>query len=380
MIHFHGRGGGRFAAAKEHGVRIAFLGDGSLNHVRRWVGYFHERGHDVLLLSFEPVEGCPFPARRLTRRLPTKLFGYLSALGSIKRELGTFRPDLVSALYLGGYGFVAARSGVRPLAVSSLGSDLLVDYPASIVHRLQIRSVLRSADLVITDAEELSRIAISIGTRPAKILKAYMGIDERVFLRRESASTEAPPAGDRPRVVSTRNLHPIYDVGLLVEAAPLVREKLDALFVVCGDGPDRSRLEDRVSRLDLARSFAFKGRLSSEEIARELRAADVYVSTSRSDSTSVSLLEAMASGAIPVITDLPANREWITDGENGLIVKERTPRALAAAILQALESPDFAASAREINYLVVSERGLWRENMKRVEEAFLALARNGAEH
>ena len=380
MIHFHRRGAGRCTAAKEHGVRIAFLGDGSLNHVRRWVEYFHERAHEVLLLSFEPIEGCPFPARRLTGHLPTKLFGYLSALGSIRRELGTFRPDLVNALYLGGYGFVAARSGVRPLAVSSLGSDLLVDYPASMVHRLQIRSVLRSADLVITDADELSRIAISIGASPAKILKAYMGIDERVFFSRESARSEAPPAGGRPRVVSTRNLHPIYDVGLLVEAAPWVRERLDALFVICGAGPDRERLEERVSRLNLTPIFAFRGTLSSEEIARELRAADVYVSTSKSDSTSVSLLEAMASGAIPVVTDLPANREWITDGENGLIVKERTPRALAAAILQVLESPDFVAGVREINYLVIGERGLWRDNMKRVEEAFLALTRKSAEH
>lgn len=379
MIHFRGRGAGQRAAAKEHGVRIAFLGDGSLNHVRRWVGYFHERGHEVLLLSFEPVDECPFPARRLTRRLPTKLLGYLSAVGSIKRELETFRPDLVNALYLGGYGFAAARSGRRPLAVSSLGSDLLVDYPASMIHRFQIRSVLRSADLVTTDAEELSRIAISIGVNPAKILKAYLGIDEHLFFPRESARAEAPPAGGRARVVSTRNLHPIYDVGLLVEAAPRVRERLDALFVICGAGPDRARLEERVSRLGLAPNFAFKGKLSSEEIARELRAADVYVSTSKSDSTSVSLLEAMASGAIPVVTDLPANREWITDRENGLIVKERTPRALASAILEALESPDFVAGAREINYLVINERGLWRENMKRVEEAFLALARNGTE-
>jgi glycosyltransferase involved in cell wall biosynthesis len=135
-----------------------------------------------------------------------------------------------------------------------------------------------------------------------------------------------------------------------------------------------------VSRLNLTPIFAFRGTLSSEEIARELRAADVYVSTSKSDSTSVSLLEAMASGAIPVVTDLPANREWITDGENGLIVKERTPRALAAAILQVLESPDFVAGVREINYLVIGERGLWRDNMKRVEEAFLALTRKSAEH
>jgi glycosyltransferase involved in cell wall biosynthesis len=360
-------------------VRIAFLGDGSLNHVRRWVGYFHERAHDVLLLSFERVEGCHFPAKRFRRRLPTKLIGYLSAIASIRREIESFSPDLVSALYVGGYGFVAAKSGHRPLAVSSLGSDLLVDYRASLVHRLQIRSVLRSADLIITDAEELSRIAISIGANPRKILKAYMGIDERVFFPPESTPAERLPADGRPRVISTRNLHPIYDVGLLVEAAPFILEKRDALFIVCGDGPERGRLEEQVKRLGLARSFIFRGRLEPPEIARELRAADAYVSTSRSDSTSVSLLEAMACGAIPVVTDLPANREWITDGENGLIAKCGDPGSLAAAILEAIENADLRAGAREINFLTIKERGLWRENMRRVEEAFVGLMGNNAQ-
>jgi len=355
-------------------VRIAFLGDGSLNHVRRWAGYFHERGHDVLLISYESVDGCAFPARRLEKRLPTKLLGYLSAVGSLRKELAGFRPDLVNALYLGGYGFVAARSGFRPLAASSLGSDLLVDYPSSIVHRLQIRFVLRTADLILTDADELSRVAISAGASPGKILKAYMGIDERIFFPREHACGEAAPGDGRARIVSTRNLFPIYNIDLLVEAVPLVLEKQDALFVICGDGPERGRLEETVRRRALERSFVFRGRLDPQGIARELRAADVYVSTSRSDSTSVSLLEAMACGAIPVVTDLPANREWITDGQNGLVVQRNDPAALAAALVAVLEGGLLRGGAREANFLMIKERGLWRDNMKVVEASFSRLA------
>jgi glycosyltransferase involved in cell wall biosynthesis len=357
-------------------MRIAFFGDGSLIHVRRWVGYFHERAHEVLLLSFERVEGCPFPAQRLHRRLPTKLLGYLSAMGPIRGELERFRPDLVSALYIGGYGFAAMMSGWRPLAVSSLGSDLLVDYRSSIVHRLQIRSVLRNADLVITDADELSRVATSIGASPGKILKAYLGIDTGIFFPRGEAPAGPPRDDGRARIVSTRNLYPVYRVELLIEAARLVRKKRDALFVICGDGPGRKGLEERVKRLGLERSFIFRGRLESREIARELRAADVYVSTSRSDSTSVSLLEAMGCGAFPVVTDLAANREWITNRENGLITKGRDPASLAAAVLEALGNDALRARAREINVHIIGERGLWKDNMRRVEDAFLRLTGN----
>ncbi len=346
-------------------MRILVFGDGSLVHTRRWSGYFHERGHDVLLLSFESVDGSVAPARRLEARAPTKLAGYLSALPAIRAETRRFKPDIVSALYLGGYGLVASLCGARPFAATSIGSDLLVDYPSSVLHRLQIGRVLRRADLVITDAEELSRLAARAGAR--SVLKAYLGVDERMF-----HPAPAPPA--EPRIVSTRNLHPVYDVGLLVDAAPLVLEKRDARFVVCGDGPDRRRLEEKAAVLGLAGRFDFKGRLEPAAIADELRKAAVYVSTSRSDSTSVSLLEAMACGAFPVVADLPANREWISNGLNGIVLARRDPGTLADAVLTALGDGALRSSARERNGIIIRERGLWRDNMRRVEEAFLRLA------
>jgi glycosyltransferase involved in cell wall biosynthesis len=253
----------------------------------------------------------------------------------------------------------------------SLGSDLLVDYPSSLIHRIQIRHVLRHADLVITDAEELSRVAVEIGTPREKVLKAYLGIDETIF--HPGAPPPAPRGPGPARIVSTRNLYRLYNLELLVEAAPAIAAKHDALFILCGDGPERSRLEERARALGLSARFVFRGRIEPRGIAEELRAASVYVSTSRSDSTSVSLLEAMACGAPPVVTDLAANREWIEQGENGLIVPSDDPGALAAAVIRMIEDSGFAASAREKNFRVVKERGLWRDNMERVEAAFESL-------
>jgi glycosyltransferase involved in cell wall biosynthesis len=348
-------------------MRILVLGDGSLGHTARWSGYFKERGHEVLLISFESVGDCPVPARRIRTGLPTKLLGYLSGVPAIRAETRRFRPDIVSALYVGGYGLVASLCGARPLAVMSLGSDLLVDYPSSVIHRLQIGRVLRAADLVITDADVLSRIAAAAGAQD--ILKAYLGVDERIFY--------PPSAGDpqpsQPSIVSTRNLYPIYDVGLLVEATPIILERADARFIICGEGPERRRLEERVKSLGLASRFTFKGRLAANAIAAELRGAAVYVSTSWSDSTSVSLLEAMACGALPVVTDLEANREWIIDGENGLIIGH-DPHRLAEAVIRALGDEALRRSAREKNARIIAERGRWRDNMQRVEDAFARLA------
>jgi glycosyltransferase involved in cell wall biosynthesis len=351
-------------------MRIAFLGDGSLGHVRRWVEYFDNGGHDVILVSFEETGNCPFPAVRLRKLLPTNLAGYTASLGGIKSVLRSFRPDLVSALYISGYGFVAALSGFRPLVVSALGSDLLVDYPSSAIHRFQIRHAISRASLVTTDARVLTDLAVSIGARAENVVEACFGIDETIFY--PAADQQADSSG--PVIISTRNHYPVYDMGTLVGAIRTISDSRNARFVICGEGPERERLEAKVADIGMSGSVEFTGRLDPQGIASRLRSADVYVSTSRSDSTSVSLLEAMACGVVPVVTDIEANREWITHGINGFLFPAGDPAGLAECVRMALD-PETAGRMMMSNFEIVGRRGLWRDNMKRVEDAFLGLLR-----
>lgn len=348
-------------------MRIALLADGSLGHVWRWGAWFRDRGHDVLLLSFQDVSGCPFPARRLRRLLPTDLLGYAAAAPAVRRLLAGFRPHLVNAIYAGGYGFLGALSGTRPLVVTTIGSDMLVDYPSSAVHRRQIRFALGRAALVTTDAAVLTRAVVRAGVPPTRILEAVMGVDESIF---------HPPDAPREETViaSTRNLHPLYDVATLVEAVTDPAWPAGSRTIICGDGPERGALESRVPASGGRPAVTFTGRLAPDEIASVLRRASVYVSTSLSDSTSVSLLEAMACGAVPVVTDIEANREWIDDGENGLLFRPKDAPSLAAAVARICGDEGFASKARRENLELVGRRGLWRDNMARVEAAFASLA------
>jgi glycosyltransferase involved in cell wall biosynthesis len=357
-------------------MRIAFLGDGSMTHMQRWAGYFAGRGHDVLVLTFEEAGDSVVPCRRLQKILPTKILGYVAALGSVKSELEYFRPDLVNALYAGGYGLVGALSGFRPLVVSTLGSDLLVDYPSSAVHRAQIRYALRHADLVTTDARVLTDIVTSVGIPESRIVEAVFGVDDSIFHPHGDPADR--PAGP-PRIVSTRNLHDIYDIDTLIDAFHQVLGIAPAELVICGDGPARSRLERKVAALGLESSVFFRGRSAPDAIAAELRGAAVYVSTSRSDSTSVSLLEAMACGTPPIVTDIEANREWIADGENGLLFPAGDQKALAEAIARVLADNALSSRARERNLRLVKERALWTDNMRIVENAFARLAAHRTE-
>ena len=73
----------------------------------------------------------------------------------------------------------------------------------------------------------------------------------------------------------------------------------------------------------------FKGELSRKELIDCYLGSDLYISTSLSDSTSVSLLEAMALGLIPVVTDILGNREWIEDRKIGFLFPISDHNALA---------------------------------------------------
>jgi glycosyltransferase involved in cell wall biosynthesis len=89
---------------------------------------------------------------------------------------------------------------------------------------------------------------------------------------------------------------------------------------VANDGSLRADLESQVHAAGLGERVRFVGRLSPDEQARWYGAARWYLSQPESDSVSVSVLEAMAHGCVPVLSDLAANRELVDDGRNGLIV------------------------------------------------------------
>jgi len=114
----------------------------------------------------------------------------------------------------------------------------------------------------------------------------------------------------------------------------------------------------------------FVGDVNHMHMPALLREHHLYVSTSPADTTSVSLLEAMAVGLFPVVTDIPANREWIVDGENGRLVPPGAATRLAVALIDAWRDTDRRERARERNAEIIRTRGRWDEAMRPVYDLF----------
>jgi L-malate glycosyltransferase len=347
-------------------MRIAFLADASLPHTLRWVNFFASRGHDGLLLSLERGGGYDCPLVHLTTPggLP-RFLRYTLAVPAAARRLHDFRPDLVNAHFLPNYGWMATRLHASPFVLTTLGSDILLVPKLTPLHRWRTRHVLARCDRVTADAPMLAAAIAAFGVLPERILTVPFGIEPGRF----DTLRERPA---RPLVVlSTRRLEPVYDVATLLRAFELLpaglRQGME--LRIAGTGSELRELR----RIGLDPPARFLGWLAPAALDRALSAAHVYVSASRSDSTSVSLLEAMAAGCLPVVSDIPGNREWMRDGENGLLFPAGDAAALAACLQRAAADPELRARAAGVNRELVATRASWPENMARVETLFAEL-------
>jgi glycosyltransferase involved in cell wall biosynthesis len=346
-------------------VRIATLGNASVVHTQGWVEHFRARGHEVALWSLEPgpvgLGAHALPAPPIPR-----VVRYPLAAPALRRALAAFDPDLVDAHYVPNYGLLGALSGRRPLSVTAWGSDLLL--LGGPLQRERARWVLGRADLVLADAENLASAARALGAPAARVACIPWGIPLDRF---RDAGAREPGL-----ILSTRRMEPLYDLPTVITAAvSVMAARPDARLVLAGDGPSRADLERLAARLLPRDRWQFLGALDAAGIASWLARAEVYVSASLSDSTSLSLLEAMAAGAAPVVSDLEGNREWVRDGEGARLFPPGDAAALARALAQSRGDAGWRERARRLNREVVERRADHARNMAEIESRFVALAR-----
>ena len=354
-------------------MRICYLANAASIHTERWALHFARRGHEVTVVSLTNARIAGVDVRWIGPDPNVRgRIAYLLAVSRLRRLLHELNPDVLHAHYAGGYGLTAALSNFRPLVLTAWGSDVLILPRVSRLMRLLVQFALRRADLVTSMAQHMTAAIRGLGAEKERVLTLPFGVDTNLFHPRPTSERR----GDLQEftIVSTRHMEPIYNVGLLVEALPEIKRAIPKVkLILIGDGPERTRLQARVRELNLERRVVFLGRKSPMDIARYLSDADLFVSTSLSDGNNVSLNEAMACGAFPIATDIPANREWIRHGENGFLTDLHDPWTLAGLAIQAFERADLRRRAAETNWEIIQQRGSWEAAMETMEEQYRKL-------
>ncbi|HYQ89226.1 MAG TPA: glycosyltransferase [Candidatus Binatia bacterium] len=353
-------------------MRILLLAHGPSVHTRRWARALRDRGHELRLLTAHGSPSPEVPERVVGRPYPVPALRYLSALPAVREETRAFRPDVTVAHFLPNYGLLAALSGARAWMLACWGSDLLVNAHRSPLHRARARWVLRRAPLVHVDARVLASAAVALGAPPGRVWTRAWGVDVAAL-----AAPHDGGEGGPIRILWTRQLEAIYDPEPFVRAlGALKRRGLPFRASMAGDGPMRERVSAWIAEEDLMREVTLEGFVNEERLSALYRQSDVYVSASRSDSTSQSLLEAMAAGLLPIVTDIAGNCEWVTHRREGYLVPVGDKDAIACAIAEASREPERRAMAARARARVLAQ-GSFADTLDQLEERLRGLAAEG---
>jgi len=302
-------------------MRLVLLGDGDSPHLLKWARALAPQV-DLWAASsrgFLPDFDALVPAEHRLALGSSPRFegGNLTLLKTLPRLAAWLKPlraDWIHAHYLTSHGtlaLLARRLGVPGrIAGSAWGSDILVTPAQSVPKKWLTRRVLRACDLTTSDSKHMADRMRELGAREVMIFP--FGLE---------ALPPAPPAKDDALFFANRGLEPIYAPDRVLDVfASVAAGWPEARLVVANDGSLRERLQARVRDEGLAERVQFTGRLDAQTQAQWYARARWYLSLPRSDSVSVSVLEAMAHGCIPVLSNLPANRELVDPGRNGVVL------------------------------------------------------------
>ena len=173
------------------------------------------------------------------------------------------------------------------------------------------------------------------------------------------------PAGS-PVVVNPRGFRQYVRNDTFFRAIPLVLQRQPETVFLCSGMQRHAPAEKYVRELGLEGSVRLLPMIPHDDMVEVFRLADVAVSPSEHDGTPNTLLEAMACGCFPVAGNIESIREWIIP--RGLLLCDPgDPRALADAILYAIEHRELRDSAALINAALVKNRADYRSVMPQAE-------------
>ena len=307
-----------------------------------------------------PIESvevlCELPAFSEPERGWKRWLDVVSASVRVRRAVGRFSPDLVHAHFLTGPAWLGAAGGGAPLVVTAWGSDVFVDARRPLVRVLH-RATLRRAALATCESRALATALVDLGMPDNRIRRVLWGVDMQRFSPGPARSELVEELGLHAGTLVLLAMRGVREIqnpsSILAALAELRARGRDATLVLLlgpgGFDALPAPLVDDLARLGLDDHVRVLGHLPHERLVDLYRLADVCLSVPSSDSTSIAVLEAMACGKPVVASDIPANREWIDDRTNGMLVPPGDASALAAAV-------DWIAASGRTSRLGVSAR------------------------
>lgn len=288
--------------------------------------------------------------------------GLCSALENIK-------PDLVLAGPVHSGGALAALTGCSPLIVMSWGYDTLSIPCQSEYLDSLVKFALSRADIILGDCRAVKDAVSNLcPSSRDRIVCFPWGIDLKTFrpdvarlgMRREFG-------WESHRIIITaRSMEPIHGTMTFIQAVnQVLQSDSNTRVIMVGDGTLRPCVEDFTAEHGLREKVRVVGQVSEEILPHYFAEADLYVSASSCDGSSVSMLEAMGCGLAVIVSNVGGNKEWILPRRNGWLCPVGDVDALANATKEALDDDEARRKMGQANVRIVRECADWSRNFGR---------------
>ncbi|HET7585750.1 MAG TPA: glycosyltransferase [Gemmatimonadaceae bacterium] len=262
------------------------------------------------------------------------------------RQLRAIAPDVVHTHSGVWYkaSLAARQAGVRAIVHTEHGRRRPDPWDMRLVDGI----ASRRTDVVVAVSEPLAaQLARTVVRRGTRIEVIANGVDTDRYQPRSAERTvrqELGIASEVPIIGSIGRLEHIKGYDVMVEAFAVLRRMWPAddaasgpppVLLLCGEGAERAALERQAARSGVADAIHFLGWRNDIEALHAT--FDIFTLASRSEGTSIGLLEAMSAGLCPVVTDVGGNPGVLGAELRHRLVPANAPDALARAWRDALQ-------------------------------------------
>lgn len=291
--------------------KLLVVGSNSI-HVYNFIALVKEDFDEVLLLTNEINPEKNVSAVEADFSLGVKSFRTIAKIRKMVRE---FQPSVVHIQQANTYAFLtvlALKNQHVPLVLTAWGSDVLLNPSKSFLLKKMLHYILTNVQEITADSNHVLNSAQRLVEKKLSLHNVNFGIDIEDCIVQE-----------KENIIYSNRLHKeLYNIDkIIISFAKFISIPRNSHWklVIAGNGDQTQTLKDLVDRLYIGDYVEFVGFLSQQENYSYYCKSKIYLSLPRSDSVSISLVEAMLCGCIPFVSNLEANLELIEDNQNGFI-------------------------------------------------------------
>jgi glycosyltransferase involved in cell wall biosynthesis len=299
----------------------------------------------------------------------------------LRRLTKKIKPDLIHAGPIQTCAFIALLSGFRPVLTMCWGYDLVQDADRNAWMKWVTRYTLKRTAYFTSDAQFTRDKAVEFGMDPERTIIFPWGTEIEHFVpKKEEIGKKKAEGINRKSSIKnrksitlfcSRTWESIYGVDVLAKAfVKVANVNPDVNLILLGGGSQGAKIRQILMNGGLMDRVHFGGQVGQKDLPRWYHMADIYISPSHVDGSSVSLMEALASGLPCLVSDIPGNKEWIEDGVNGWLFRDGDADDLAEKILNAIKNRKSFMKIGEAARKTAEQKADWKKNFGKLLEAY----------